>query len=134
MLEPASPFTEQQKSALGVPLYYPSRLSGDFKIETGSITQPEKDVIIYVVSDDKGGRFNISLQRQPTNLNLEPLHASLTGLHDIQTKLGTFKVGSAPDGTLMANITTGQTWVIISGNKSILTDELLIEVIDGLKS
>lgn len=91
LLEPRSPFSQEIREKMGIPLYYPTELPGTFKMEVNSITQPESDVVIFVISDDASKRINITLQKQPEGISLDPLYAALQDLHDIQTKFGNIK-------------------------------------------
>lgn len=131
---PSSPFDQALREEAGIPLYYPTKLPAGYKMELGSITQPESGIILYAISDDSGQRINITLQKQPANINLEPLHATFQNARDISTQFGSVKIGTTEEGLGMANILTGQTWVIISGNPATLNDATLTEVINGLKA
>lgn len=132
-LQPRSPFSEEMRKKTGIPLYYPTKLPAGYKLELNTITQPETDVVLYAVSNESGQRFNITLQKQPADINLEPLYNTLTDTKEIGTQFGQVKVGTTTEGIRMANILAGQTWIIISGSTATLTEPVLAEVIDGLK-
>lgn len=131
---PSNPFDTSLREEMGIPLYYPTKLPTGYKMELGSISRPETDVVLYAVSNETGQRFNVTLQKQPADIDLEPLYASLKDVREISTSFGMIKVGTTTEGLVMANALTGQTWIIISGNSATLNDALLTEVIDGLKA
>lgn len=133
LLEPKSPFSTKIQENMGVPLYFPTKLPGSFKIETDSITQPEGGVVLYAITDDDGKRINITLQKQPGGISLDPLYAALQNARDIQTKFGSIKTGTTSENVDVTNILTGKTWVLINTPKDTLKDEQLISLIDSLK-
>ncbi len=132
LLLPPSPFTQEQKDKMGIPLYYPTKLPGSFKIETGSITQ-ESGVMLYAITDDSGKRINVTLQKQPEGLKLEPLYSSLQDTKEIDTKFGKVKIGASGENVSIANILTGKTWVIVSSTQNTIDQGQLKDMIDSLK-
>ncbi len=132
LLKPPSPFNSDITQKMDIPLYYPTKLPSNYKIELGSINQPEADVVAYTISNDSGKKINISLQKQPEGFDLSPLYESLTDVSDLETKFGKVKVGSSSQGYRIANILTGKSWVIITTEKDNLQPEELSSIIDSL--
>lgn len=133
---PGNPFDASLREEMGIPLYYPTKLPTGYKMELGSISRPETDVVLYAVSNEAGQRFNVTLQKQPADIDLEPLYATLKDIHEISTTtFGSVKVGtSSSENIVIANILTGKTWIIVSGNTETLTDTLLKDIIDSLRA
>lgn len=134
VLKPQSPFSEEVLGAMtSTPLYYPTKLPGSYKLELNSITQPESSVVVYAITDDEGKKINVSLQAQPKNMTLEPLHKALTDLRKTETKFGTITTGTSEDGIDISNILTGQTWVIITSQKGVLSSDELKLIVNSLE-
>lgn len=133
LLEPKSPFTESQQQDMAIPLYYPTKLPGSFKIETNSITQPDNGVLLYAISDDDGKRFNITLQKKPESISLDPLYAALSDVREIDTDHGVVKYGNSNEGIMVANVMMPQTWIIINSAAGTLDDASLTTVVNSLK-
>lgn len=132
-LQPDSPFSQEQKDTMRVPLYYPTKLPGSFKIDSSTITKPEDGVIVYALTDDSSKRINITLQRQTSTLNLDPLYAILTDTKEIDTNFGKVKIGTSAENFEIANILTGQTWVIINSTKGTIDESDMKSLINSLK-
>ena len=132
-LEPKSPFSEELAQKVDFPLYYPTKLPDGFKIELDSIKQPVDDVVVYAMSDDNGKRINITLQQQPSSLNLEPLYEVLTDLEAIDTKYGKVNQGISKEGFALTNVTTGKTWVIINSGKDSIGQTEIRMLINSFK-
>lgn len=132
-LKPKSPFNEELSRQLEIPLYYPTKLPGTYKIELGSITQPESSVVLYAASNNEGKKFNISLQKQLASMDLDTIYSTLSGVREIDTKYGKVKTGVSEDGMQITNVLTGQTWVIITSYKDAMSDSDLRMVIDSLE-
>lgn len=133
LLEPRSPFSAEAQEKMGIPLYFPTKMPGTFKIETESITQPESGVVIYAVTDDDGKRINITLQKQPDGLSLDPLYAVLQDAQDVDTKFGSVKIGTSSDNITVANVLTDETWVIINSADGSLTPDVLQTLVNSFK-
>lgn len=133
LLQPRSPFSNDILEQLGVPLYFPTKLPGTFKIETDSVTRPENDVVMFTITDDEGMRINITLQRQPEGINLDPLYAALTNMQDLQTKFGVVKTGTTSEQIDMTNLLTGRTWIIINTPAGTLDTVQLTNLINSLR-
>lgn len=122
-LAPPSPFVGKVKGS-SYPPYYPTRLPEGFKIELESISQPEgESAIVYSLSNEVGQKVFISLQAKPEGLDQSKLEALLTETRDVETKYGRFKVGKSDIDTEMGNIITDKTWIIVSSDPSLLSDE-----------
>lgn len=134
LLEPKSPFDPELQEKVGMPLYFPSKLPEGFKIETNSINQPESNVVVYTVSDDTDKQIIISLQRQPKNINLDPLYENLSSIKETETKFGKVKVGISEDNIYMANVLTGETWVIITSQSNILDTDTIETIVNNLRA
>lgn len=134
LLEPKSPFEPELQEKVGIPLYFPTKLPEGFKIETNSISQPESNVVIYAVSDDTNQKITISLQRQPEGINLDPLYENLSSINETDTQYGTVKVGKSEDNIYMANVLTGETWVIITSQNNILDTETIKTIVNNLRA
>lgn len=135
LLKPKAPFSPEISEKSQTPLYYPTKLPGSFKMETNSITQSDTGVVIYAITDDSGKKINVSIQKKPDNLNLEPLYLALSNVRDVDTKLGTIKVGQSNEGSSeleISNITVDSSWIILSSTKGTVTDEELITIINNL--
>lgn len=133
VLQPKSPFSEEMTSKMEVPLYYPTKLPGTFKMELGSIVQPEDKAVVYAITDEVGKKVNVSLQRQPQDINLDPFYAVLSDIKEVDTKFGKVKVGKSEENIDIANVLTGQTWIIINSASGTLDDAALATIIDGLR-
>ncbi len=123
LLTPPSPFKPEIALKMDTPLYYPTKLPGTYKMETNSIAQPESSVVVYAITDEEGKKINVSLQKQPKGLTLDPLYQVLSDLKEVETKFGTLKYGASEDGVDIVNILTGETWIIITSNKGLLSQE-----------
>ncbi len=137
MLKPPSPFNSDLAGKMGVPLYYPTKPPKGYKIETNSITQPETDVVIYAMTDDNDHKLNISIQKQPKDIDLGTLLAVMKDPRDLDTKFGKVKVGGTPEegsSVEIANVLTGESWVIITSDKGTITDQDLTGVINSLET
>lgn len=133
LFTPNSPFSEEVAGAIDTPLYYPTKLPGTYKMEINSIVQPEEDVVVYAITDETGKKLNISLQKQPEGINLDPLYAVLSNVRTLNTDLGEVRVGKSDDNLDIVNILTGQTWIIINSGSGTISDQDLTTVINNLK-
>lgn len=133
LLLPKSPFSAEQQEKMGIPLYYPTKLTGTFKFELNSITQPESDVILYAITDDTGKKINMTIQKQPEGISLDPLYAALQNIQDLDTQFGSAKTGTSTEGIDITNILTGKSWIIINAQKDTITQDELIQLINSLK-
>lgn len=134
LLRPRPPFSQEIVENMGVPLHYPVKLPGTFKIELDSIKQPESGVTVYAVSDDDGRRININQQQQPSDINLDPLYAVLDNVREVDTKFGPVRIGVNEGTTNIANILTGKTWIILNYPVDAIRDELLTQIINNLET
>lgn len=134
LFKPPSPFDPSIAEKMKAPLYYPTKLPGSYKIELGSINQPESSVVVYTASDDEGKKLNISLQEQPKGLKLEPLYKVLSNLKEVDTKFGTIKYGASEDNVDIVNILTGETWVIITAQRGQLSDSDVQLLVNSLQA
>lgn len=135
LLKPKAPFSPELSEKSQATLYYPTKLPGSFKMETNSITQSDTGVVLYAITDDGGKKINVSIQKKPDSLNLEPLYSALSNVRDINTKLGTIKVGQSNEGSAeleVSNITVDSSWIILSSAKGTVTDEELNTIISNL--
>jgi hypothetical protein len=130
---PRNPFTEEVKDRMGVPLYYPTKLPGSYKIETGSVTQPESDVVLYSITDDDGKRINMTLQKKPDGINLDPLYSALVDVEEFDTVFGKVKTGLS-DNVQITNILTDATWIIINSPKGTLDKTQLTSLVNSLRT
>ncbi len=134
LLQPKSPFSEEITSSMNIPLFYPTSPPAGFKIEVDSVTQPEPGVVLYVMSDEEGNRINLTLQRQPEGINLDPLYAALISTRELTTtKFGTIKTGITTENISITNILTGQTWILINMPRDTINDEVLVKMIDSFR-
>lgn len=134
LLQPKPPFSQEIADNMGIPLYYPTKLPGTFKIELDSIVQPEKFVVVYALSSDDGKRININQQEQPSDITLDPLHAVLSNIREVDTKFGPVKIGVNEGTTNIANILTGETWIILNYPTDAVQDAAIIQIINSLES
>lgn len=118
---------------MDIPLYFPAKLPGTFKIELNSISQSESGVLLYAITDDTGKQINVTLQKQPDGIDLTPLYQRLDNLQETETKFGTVRVGRSEDNIFVANVLTGSTWVIITSYQNVLTPEVLQTIINNLR-
>lgn len=134
LLQPPTPFGKVlQSSTPKVALYYPTKLPGSFKIDIDTIKQPDSDVVVYAITDEDGKRINITLQKRPEDLDLEPLYTALTNIRELDTTFGTVRVGATPENAEMVNILAGDTWIVINFKRGTITDEQLVSIISSLK-
>lgn len=132
-LKPKSPFSTELAQKTGLPLYFPTKLPGTYKMETNSIAQPDPSAVVYVISDNDNNKLNVSLQKQSNDLDLSSVYGKMTDLKEIETRFGPVKIGTIDDGLEVANVFTGQTWIIITSEKGTITDTDLQTVINGLE-
>lgn len=134
LFAPKSPFSQEVKDNTDIKLLFPANPPGSFKIETNSINKAEANVIMYALSNDDGKRINITLQKKPDGVSLDPLYMVLKDVRDIDTKYGSIKYGTSEDGIVVANIFIENTWVIINSSTGIFDDESLTKLINGFRS
>jgi hypothetical protein len=132
LLAPPSPFKQELVENAGFTLYYPTKLPGTFKMETNNISSVD-DVVLFVITDDEGKRINITLQKKPSGLNLEPLDEIFTDKNALDTKFGKLMIGTSQENMEVVNIVKDETWIIISCSKGTLSDQQFTEIIDSLK-
>lgn len=131
-LEPKTPFSNELQQKLKIPLYYPTKPPSGYKIELNSIAQPQDDVAVYVMTNDSDKKINISLQKQPSNIDLSPVYAKLNDTNEIGTKFGQVKYGTSDQGLTIVNIMTGQSWVILTFEANQINQSQLKSLIDSL--
>ncbi len=129
---PPSPFSPEVAEKVQAPLYYPAKLPGSYKIELGSITQPEPSVVVYAASDDSGNKLNFSLQKQPKGLNLNPLYEALSDIKEVETKFGTVKYGTLEDNLDIVNVLADSTWIIVTSSRGQLDEQDVQLLINSL--
>lgn len=134
MMKPKNPFSEEISKNTDAKLFYPTELPSSYKMELNSIAQPEPSVIVYAITDDEGKQVNVSMQKKPATLRLEPLYETLSNLRQINTKFGTVTTGRSVEGMDITNILADDTWLIITTNQNTLRDEELQLIINGLES
>lgn len=132
LLAPPSPFNQELVEKAGFPLYYPTKLPGTFKMETDNISS-DNNVVLFKITDNDGKRINITLQKKPSGLNLEPLNELLTDKGELDTKFGKLMIGTSKEEMELANIVTDKTWIIVSTPKDTLSDDQFTEIINSLK-
>lgn len=132
LLKPKSPFSQELVDKMKIPLYYPTKLSNGYKMEINSITQPENNIVLYAITNDSGKKINISIQKQPEDINLEPLYKNLSNSRDLKTKFSSAKIGDS-DNMTISNIMTGQSWLIITTEKNTLNDSEFTNLINSLE-
>lgn len=132
-LKPKSPFSAELSQKTGLPLFFPAKLPGSFKMETNSIAQPDPSVVVYVISDNHNKKLNISLQKPPANLDLSQLYGNYSNVKELDTKFGKVKVGTSEEGMDIANVLAGQTWIIITSEEGSVSASDLQSVINGLE-
>lgn len=134
LLQPSSPFSKEVQQSAGITLYFPSKPPTGFKIEIGTITQPEKGVVMFAMTTDDGKRIVMNQQQKPENISLDPLYAVLKDVKPVQTKYGEVKIGTSEDGITVANVVIENTWIIINSSDGSLNTESLKTIVDGLKT
>jgi hypothetical protein len=123
LLEPRSPFTSDVTKQVIFPLYFPTDLPAGYKIELDSVRKAEDaPVILLGISDENNQRITISQQKQPSGLNFENLNKLLTEARQINTQFGNITIGVSDTETEIANVLTGDTWILISTPKNSLKD------------
>lgn len=132
-LKPKSPFSTELSQKTGLPLFFPAKLPGSFKMETNSIAQPDQSVVVYVISDNDNKKLNVSLQKPPANLDLSQLYETYSNVKELDTKFGKVKVGTSKEGMDIANVLAGQTWIIITSEEGSVSTSDLQSVINGLE-
>ena len=130
LLKPPSPFVGKV-AAQQFPLYFPTKLPEGFKIELGSISQPESNIVVYAISDDKEQRIHISLQAAPEDLNLDPVENTFSNKRVVPTSHGDVTVGINKVGSEMANVVADKTWIIINSPKGLLSNEEFDLILDS---
>jgi hypothetical protein len=133
IFEPPSPFVGKVSGA-SFTLYYPTKLPDGFKIELNSIGHPEgKESVVYSISDDSGRTINVSLQPKPDGLNLEKINNTFTDTREVTTNYGKVIIGNSDLGIIMGNVTTDETWIIVSAALDAVTDKEFDTVLTSLK-
>lgn len=133
-IRPRSPFSSEISQAVDAPLYFPTKLPGSFKMELNSITQPEPSVVVYTITDEQGRTVNVSMQKQPANLALDPLYNALTDARSLNTKFGTVKTGVLSEDMEVTNILANGTWIIITADRGVVQPEELELIIQNLEA
>lgn len=136
IVRPPSPFSEEVSKQADTKLYYPTKLPGSFKMETNSISQ-DNGVVIYAITDESGNKINVSVQKKPDNLNLDPVYSVLSNVREIHTKFGTVKVGQSDENNNqieIANTIIDGSWLIINSTKGTLQDQDLVNIINSFSS
>lgn len=136
IFSPASPFTDAQKDRMGVPLYFPVKLPGSFKIETDAMANQAQDgVFMYVISDDNGKFLTINQQPRPAGADLTEMFSELSDVRDIKTPFGTAKAGLDQEAgnKTITYMTTDKTWFIATMDQDTMTDDELSLLLGSLK-
>lgn len=133
LLKPKSPFSTELASQMKIPLYYPTKLPGNYKMEVNSITQPESSVVLYAITDESNNKINISVQRQVENTDTESIYVDSSNTKTIDTKFGEVKFGKTEADLDIANVMTGQSWIIITAPTGTMNEKDLQLIINSME-
>jgi hypothetical protein len=129
----ASPFSDELKNQFSYPLYYPSRLPEGYKIESRSIyASTDTNKSLMNITNTEGGDVVIAQQSQLPGLTYDKLSRDYTESRQIPSPFGTLKVGITADNKVVADVLTGETWIVISGESSLFNDASFNDLIQGL--
>ncbi len=109
----SSPFASELSASTKYPLLYPGKLPAGFAIDKTSVSQSSNGATIYAIKGKDNKIINISLQKQPSGLNLQPLYDTMTGVKKVDTPAGDTTIGVSKDNMLTANTLSGDVWVIV---------------------
>jgi hypothetical protein len=123
------PIRAEQRTAVGFPLYYPSKLPESMEVDVNSLARIDNNIITLRVTDGRGslGRaFTVTEQATPAGFNFETLYSSLSDKSSFDMPLGKATIGSIDNGkTRLASLVANEkTWILIQAPPSIHLDEL----------
>lgn len=132
-LAPPSPFAAEVKDSLAFPVYYPTKLPGSFKLQTGTITQPESGVLIYRVTNDENIAITFSQQPPTDKIDIDQMYETASGVEKYDSDTGATWIGTMADGTLIANVVGDQTWLIATTSSSVVSAEEMKSMLESLR-
>ena len=130
---PPSPFTKEVKQSVQFPLYYPTKMPGTFKFQTGTITQPEGGIVVYRLTNDTETAAVTVSQQAPANVDIDKLYETASGVVKFPSAAGSVWIGTMSDGTLVANVVGPQTWLIATTSSSVVSPDEMRQLIESLR-
>ncbi len=127
-----SPIPRSIREQAGYPLYYPTELVGDYRIDRGSMSLSSQ-IVSFVAKDTSGHTMNFTLQPRPRDFdyasfyNKSLLHSFVFAAPEGQAAIG------KGDQLMIGSLLSDTTLVLISGDSSQLTSGELQTVITHLK-
>lgn len=129
----ASPFSDELKNQYSYPLYYPTTLPEGYKIESRSIyASNDTNKLLMNISNTEGDDAVITQQSQLPGLTYNKLSREYTESRELSTPFGKLKVGVTAEDKEVTDVLTGETWIVISADSSLLTDIEFNNLIQGL--
>ncbi len=124
-------FLRQLTHSMSFPLYTPSWLPNDWFMDRRSLSVTS-EVVTFTVNDSKGQRLVFTEQPRPPQNNLDTFYdQQLSGSTAFKSASGQVTTGQF-EGTLLAGISTEQTWVLVRAISAIKQSDF-DRIIEGIR-
>jgi hypothetical protein len=108
-------------------LYLPSKLPGNYKIDSKSFLVAEEGVVIFQANDGAGGQLVFSEQSKPQDFNFDDFYKQQ--VQEAKTLSGApfpSVVGKNNQGRLLVSIVAGNTWIIATTQSPLNENDFLL--------
>ncbi len=107
-------FSDELKSKAGFPLYFPTALPSEFKINTDSVQESDGNRIGYVITDSQGHSISVTLQKAIAGENPVDGFDKEDQPVQLSTPTGPATVFTTKQGLKAGIIVGQQTWVFVN--------------------
>jgi hypothetical protein len=117
-----SPVPKTISQSITFPVYYPDpkKLPAGYTLDLSSFSTPVKNGVTYWVNYGKGNKIVFSIQRKPSNGELQTFDGNYLPLEiSYQTPVGMAEIGAYNLKTLVSLPTNSSAWVIITAPPNI---------------
>ncbi len=107
-------FPYKIRKQLHIALYYPVHPAQGMQVDRSSFMVPAKDVVTYVVKDNKNNKFYVTVQAQPSNFNFADFKQRLGVSNEFITSAGNAFIVDLGRQITANILTPKKSWILIS--------------------